>query len=260
MNLAARRLRATVVLVAAFATAASLAPAAVGAPAVKKGETLVGTVSWTTTTVIDDDVPGGDKSTGTSTTKVTMKVKMTRRGEAYYFQMEDNGSSYAGTATLASTDLERDFDGNVNCTVTHSMTGSGSGPLPKKPTDTKAPSMFSTIVPGTAALGSKTKAIILKPILRYTGTDTTTYAGSGISPCAGGQYVDPVEGSLSPNSSANDICYPKGTNSKNAPTVAGDIVGAWNNSKKAFVFNCTKTIPGDGATVTTTISGVLKVK
>jgi hypothetical protein len=255
------RLLRTAALTATVAgLVATLALPAAAAPSAKKGQTLTGTITWTVTTVTDSDEPGGDKNTGTETTTVTMKVKMTRRAEAYYFQVEDNGSSYQGSYSLTSTDLQRDMDGNVDCTVTHAATGSASGALPKKPTSTKAPALFSTIVPGTSALGPRTKAIVLTPILRYTGTDTVTYVGSGLSPCQGGQDVDPIEGSLSPNLSVADTCYPKGTSATIAGSTAGNVVGAWNNAKRAFVFDCQKTSPGDGSTVTTRISGTLKLK
>ncbi len=246
---------ATLLIVAGVVAGALASPATAASPS------LQGTVTWTTTSVYNKDVPGGDLTTGTETRTVTMKLKMTRRSGAAYWQVEDNGSSYDGTYTLATTRLERNSGGGVDCTVTHAVTAPAGGALPKKPTSTKAPALFSDIRPGTSSLGSKTKAIVLTPILRYSGQDTTTYTGSGISPCQDGQDVDPIEGSLSPSDDARRICYPKGTSAASARANANDVVGAWNNKKKAFVFDCTTTYDdGNGATVTTTLSGSLKLK
>jgi hypothetical protein len=246
---------------ATLLTVAGVVAGALAAPATAVSPSLQGTVTWTTTTVYNKDVPGGDVTTGTETRTVTMKVKMTRRAGAASWQVEDNGSTYDGTYTLATTRLERDSGGTVDCTVTHAATAKAGGPLPKKPTSTTAPALFSDIRPGTSSLGSKTKAIVLTPILRYAGQDTTTYTGSGLSPCQGGQDVDPIDGSLSPSNDSRHVCFPKGTSAANAQATANDVVGAWNNKKKAFVFTCTTTYDdGNGATVTTKVAGTLKLK
>jgi hypothetical protein len=191
-----------------------------------------------------------------------MKVKLSKRPAAYYWQVEDNGSSYAATYTLASERKERDFFGGVDCTVTHAVSASAGGPLPKRPTSTTAPAMFSEISPGTSALNAKTKVIGLKPILRWEGTDTVTYTGAGNSPCANAQDVDPVDGSLAATSSANMICFPKGAKaSQLAGGTAGTLVGKWNNATKTFVFDCTQSWPdGEGRTLTLVVKGALKLK
>jgi hypothetical protein len=257
MTPARRLLAAASVLTVAGLAVTALAPAS----AAKAGTTLQGTVSWTTTVSTSTDVPGGDATTGTEVRKVTMKVKMTRRAGAASWQVEDNGSSYTGSYALNSQRLERDGGGTLDCTVTHAAAATAGGALPRKPKSTTPPALFSSIVPGTSSLGGRTKAIILTPILRFSGTDTTTYVGAGISPCQGGQDVDPIDGSLSPSNDARQICYPKGTSSKTATPTANDVVGAWSPSKKAFVFDCTKTWDaGNGQTVTTAISGALKLK
>jgi hypothetical protein len=237
------------------------APAAGVTPAAKKGTTLVGTVSWTTTITTALDVPEGDATTGTETTSVSMKVKMSKRPAAATWQVEDNGSTYAATYTLASERKERDFFGTVDCTVTHAVNATAGGPLPKRPTSTSAPAMFSNITPGTSALSAKTKVMTLTPILRWEGTDTVTYTGSGNSPCTNAQDVDPVDGSLAPTSDARKICFPKGTKPSQISASAGTLVGAWNNGKKTFVFDCTQSWPdGEGRTITLEVKGALKLK
>jgi len=225
------------------------------------GTALVGTVSWTNTITTVQDQPGGDALTSTETRQVTMRMRMTKRPGAYGFQVEDNGSSYTGAYSLAETRLQRDIDGTVDCTVTHDATGSASGPLPKKPKSTTAPAMFAQISPSTSSLGARTKAIVLTPILRYAGTDTVTYAGSGLSPCQSGQDVDPIEGSLAPSDNSLQICFPAGAGARVASASANDVVGAWKAKKRAFVFKCSKTWKdANGRTMTTTVSGTLKQK
>ncbi len=237
---------------AAITTTVMLASPAEGAGS---GTTLAGTISWTTTITTAKDEPGGDALNGTETRQVTMKVRMTKRPGAYGFQVEDNGSSYTGAYTLSQTRLERDIDGTVDCTVTHDATGSASGPLPKKPKSTTAPAMFAQIAPSTSSLGARTKAIVLTPILRYAGTDTITYTGSGLSPCQSGQDVDPIDGSLAPNDNSQQICYPAGTSARVAGASAGEIVGAWKAKKHAFVFTCSQSWTDvNGRTTTTTIT------
>ena len=163
--------------------------------AAKKGTSLVGTVSWTTTITTALDVPEGDATTGTETTSVSMNVKMSKRPAADTWQVEDNGSSYAATYTLASERKERDFFGTVDCTVTHAVNATAGGPTAEASDQHQAPAMFTEISPGTSAFSAKTKVMTLTPILRWEGTDTVTYTGSGNSPCTNAQDVDPVDGS-----------------------------------------------------------------
>lgn len=252
-----RRASAITIALAVGATvvAATAAPTAEAA-----GTTLSGTISWTRTVTTAVDVPGGDAKSGTETTQVTMKVRMTKRSGAASFQMEDNGSSYSGSYKLASQAQERDGAGTVNCVVTHAASASASGKLPKKPTSTSAPVLFSTILPARGSLGSGTKGIVLTPVLRYKGSDTTTYAGAGISPCDPGQDVDSIDGSLLPTNDARQVCYPSGTSKAIGTPTANDVVGAWNNKKKAFVFDCATTYQdGAGATVNVKVTGALKL-
>lgn len=254
----ARRAFAITISLASAATvvAATAAPTASAA-----GTTLSGTISWTRTVTTASDVPGGDAKSGTETTQVTLNIRMTKRSGAASYQVEDNGSSYKGSYQLSTQTQERDGGGTVNCVVTHAATATASGKLPKKPTSTSAPVLFSTILPARGSLGAGTKGIVLTPVLRYKGTDTITYAGAGISPCDPGQDVDSVDGSLLPTNDSRRVCYPAGTSkSINTPT-ANDVVGAWNNKKKAFVFDCTTTYQdGDGATVNVKVSGALNLK
>ena len=100
---------------------------------------------------------------------------------------------------------------------------------------------------------------MLSPILRYKGTQTTTYTGSGTNPCSPGTDEDPIDGSLAPTSSSEWICYPKGTNKAMAGASAGQVVGAWSASTKQYSFNCTHTWTATGGkTITTTLKGTLK--
>jgi hypothetical protein len=249
-----RLLAAASALTIAGLAAAALAPAAESA-----SSSLQGTVTYTTTIATSKD-SGTDTKSGTETQTVTMNIKMSRRPAAHYWQVEDNGSSYTAKYTMTSTALERSSDGTVNCTTTHSATASAGGKLPKRPTSTSPPALFSDITPGTSALNAKTKQIVLTPILGYKGDDTTTYAGSGISPCEPGTFTDPITGTFTPANDSRQVCYPAGTSAKGSSGANG-LVGAWNNKKKAFVFNCTKTYDdGNGGKVTATISGSLKLK
>jgi hypothetical protein len=252
--------RARLVAAASALTIAGLAAAALAPAAQSASPSLQGTITWTTTVTTNKDT-GTDTKTGTETKTVTMKVKLSPRPGAHYWQVEDNGSSYTAKYTLASTLLEKDSDGTLNCTTTHAGSGTGSGNLPKRPTSTTPPALFPEIDPGTSALNAKTKQIRLTPILNYKGEDTTTYTGSGRSPCTGASYTDPINGNLSPSNDSRQICYPKGSSAKIATPTASDLVGAWNNKKKAFIFDCSKTYDdGNGGKVTTTISGTLKLK
>ncbi len=252
----ARPLTATTVAAVVVFAGAALAPAAVA----KTPSTLQGTVSWKTTTSTNKDIAGGDATSGTETRTVTMKVKMTKR-RAFYWQVEDNGSSYTGRYTASGQTLQRDYWGNVDCTVTGVGSGNAAGKLPKKPRSTSAPSLGAEIVPGTSSLGSRTKAIGLSANLRYSGQETITSTGSGLSPCESGQSTNPVDGSLSPSNGAMGICYPAGTSSKTAIPAGSNLVGAWNRGKKAFIFNCQTTWnSGEGQQTTTTVTGTLKLK
>jgi hypothetical protein len=254
MSTRTRLLAAASALTLAGLAAAALAPAAESA-----SPTLRGTVTYTTTIVTNTD-DGTDSKTGTETQTSTMNIKMSRRPAAHYWQVEDNGSSYTGKYTMTSTALERSADGTVNCTTTHSATATAGGKLPKRPTSTTPPALFSDITPGTSALNAKTRQIVLTPILGYKGDDTTTYVGSGISPCEGGSFTDPITGTFTPANDSRQVCYPAGTSAKGSAQANG-LVGAWNNKKKTFNFNCTKTYDdGNGGKVTTTISGTLKLK
>lgn len=44
--------------------------------------------------------------------------------------------------------------------------------------------------------------------------------GSGLSPCRSGQDVDPIDGSLAPTDSAQQICYPAGTSKRTTTPAA----------------------------------------
>lgn len=238
-----------------------LAGSTVSAATAKGGNSLRGTISWTSTKTTDTDTPGGDKFTQKETRTVTLKVKMTKRAGAAGWQPEDNGSSYTGRYTLTSTRLERDSSGAVNCTTTHAATGSAGGALPKKSRSTSAPSLFGTVLPSTSTLGARTKAIELSPILRFKGQDTVNTTGSGLSPCQSGQDVDPIEGSLAATDDARQICYPAGTSKRTTTPRAGTLIGAWKSKSRAFVLTCSDTFTGgDDEKVTVRVSGTLKLK
>ncbi len=253
----ARPLTAITVAAVVALAGAALAPAAVA----KTPSTLQGTVSWKTTTSTNRDIAGGDATSGTETRTVTMKVKMTKQPRAFYWQVEDNGSSYTASYTESGQTLQRDFWGTVDCTVTVAASGNAAGKLPKKPRSTSAPYLGAVIVPGTSSLGSKTKAIGLSANLRYSGQSTATFTGSGLSPCESGQFTDPIDGSLSPSNGALGICYPAGTSSKTKIPAGSNLVGAWKKSKKVFSFNCQTTWnSSESQQVTTTVTGTLKLK
>jgi hypothetical protein len=240
-------------------TIAGLAAAALAPAAESASPSLTGTVTYTTTTVTNTE-SGTDTKSGTETQTVTMNIKMSRRPAAHYWQVEDNGSSYTAKYTMTSTALERSADGTVNCTTTHSASATAGGKLPKRPTSTTAPVLFADITPGTSALNAKTKQIGLSPILGYKGEDTTTYAGSGISPCEPGTFTDPITGNFRPTNDSRQVCFPPGTSAKGASPTSS-LIGAWKNNKKTFVFDCTNTYDdGNGGKVTATVSGSLKLK
>ena len=242
----------TFVRTAAVAAAITIAAAAAVPAATAAPSTLKGTVTWTTTVTLNDDqhddVGFGDLRTGTTTWSVTMKLKMARGGGT---KVVDAGSSYTGTFTDNRTTQERSNDGTVNCTITAAGTGAAGGPLPKRPTSTTAPALFAQ------TLGKK--GIALTPILRYAGTQTTTYTGVGISPCQSGQDVDAIDGSLAPTYSSEWVCYPPGTSKALGAPAGSPIIGAWSASKRAYSFNCSHTWnAGNGQTIATTIKGTLK--
>jgi hypothetical protein len=252
--------RARLLAAASALTVTGLAAAALAPAAESAAPSLQGTVTYTTTTVTSKD-SGTDSKTSTESQSVTMMIKMSRRPAAHYWQVEDNGSSYTGKYTLGSTALEKSADGTVNCTTTHAGSATAGGKLPKRPKGTTPPALFADITPGTSALNAKTKQIVLTPILGYKGEDTTTYAGSGISPCEPGTFTDPITGSFTPSNDSRQVCYPAGTSAKGASARANGLVGAWNSKKRAFVFTCSKTYDdGNGGKVTTTVSGILKLK
>lgn len=258
MSPTSRITRTLVALGAAGVIAAVTLPAAQAAanPSIK------GTITWTTTVTLNDDrsdaFGAGDLRTGTTTTTATLKVKLQRDMRyGQTFNVQDVGSSYTGTFTDNHTTLERSNDGTVNCTVAVAGTGSGGGAFPKRPTSTTAPALFAHVVPGTPPLGVRTKAIVLTPIIRYAGSETTTYTGSGISPCQSGTDQTSIDGSLSPSDSAARICLPKGT-SRSVSSTANDVVGRWVRAKKSFVFDCTQTWTEGKSTITTTVKGTLK--
>ena len=243
--------------VTAIVVLAALTPADAPAAATK----LQGTISWTTTVASATDTPGGDAFESRESRTVTLKVRMTKRSGAAGWQPEDNGSSYNGRYTLSSTRQERDASGTTTCTTTHEATGSGSGALPRRPRSTTPPVLFGDVVPSTAALGRRTKALILRPVLRYRGEDTTTSTGSGISPCESSREVDPIDGSLAPSDSATQVCYPAGTSKRTATPQAGTLVGAWKARTRTFSFTCSGSFKGsDGETVTIRVTGSLRLR
>jgi hypothetical protein len=246
--------------IASSVVAAALLAGVTGAPASAAGTRLQGTISWTTTATTSTDTPGGDAFTSKETRTVTLKVRMTKRPGAAGWQPEDNGGSYTGRYTLSSTRHERDSTGATICTTTHEATGSGSGALPKKPRSTTAPALFGTVLPSTASLGPRTKALVLRPILRYKGQDTVTYTGSGLSPCQGDQDVDPVDGSLGPTDSADRLCYPPGTSRRTTTPQAGTLLGAWKATTRAFSFTCSDSwSEPEGKTLAVRVTGSLKL-
>lgn len=251
----------TLTRIAACVTLAGvLTGSAAGTAAAKGGTSLRGTISWTTTKTTETDTPGGDAFTERETRAVTIKVRMTKRAGAAGWQPEDNGSSYTGRYTLTSTRLERDGGGEVTCTTTHAATGSAGGALPRKPRSTTAPSLFGTVLPSTASLGARTKAIELTPVLRFKGQDTVTATGSGLSPCQSGQDVEPVDGPLAPADDARQVCYPSGTSKRTTTPRAGALLGAWKARSRTFVFTCSGTFAGgDGEKVAVRVSGTLKL-
>jgi hypothetical protein len=258
MSPTSRILRTVVTLGAAGVIAAAALPAAHAA----SNPPIKGTVTWTTTVTTNDDKSDefgfGDLRTGTTTTTATLKIKLQR--DMRYgktFNVQDVGSSYTGTFTDNHTTLERSNNGTVNCTTAVAGTGSGGGAFPKKPTSTTAPALFANVVPGTPPLGARTKAIILTPIIRWAGNETTTYTGSGISPCEGGTDQRSIDGSLGATDSANRVCLPKGT-SPSVSKTANDVVGRWVKATKSFVFDCSQTWTEGKSTITTTIKGTLK--
>lgn len=241
--------------------AAALLAGVTAAPAQASGTRLQGTISWTTTAKTSTDTPGGDAVTLAETRTVTLKVRMTKRAGAFGWQPEDNGSSYTGRYTLRSTRLERDSTGATICTTTHEATGSGSGALPKRPRSTTAPALFGTVLPSTTSLGPRTKALVLRPILRYKGQDTVTYTGSGLSPCQSGRDVDPIDGSLGPTDSANRICHPSGTSKRTATPQAGMLLGVWKAKTRAFSFTCSDSWnEPEGKKLAVRVTGSLKLK
>lgn len=248
-------------ITACFTLVVLLTGSTASAAPAKGGGALRGTISWTSTKTTETDTPGGDAFTQKETRTVTLKVKMTKRAGAMGWQPEDNGSSYTGRYALTSTRLERSVDGVVSCTTTHVASGSASGALSKKPRTTSAPSLFGSVLPSTASLGAQTKAIVLRPILRYKGKDTVTTTGSGISPCQSGQDIDPIEGSLTPTDDARQICYPAGTSTRTTTPRAGIVLGAWKSKSRKFAFTCSDTFTGgDDEKVVLRVSGTLALK
>jgi len=219
-------------------TVAALLAAFPSTSATAAGTKLQGKVTWTTTATTATDTPGGDVLSSKETRTVTLRVKMTKRAGAAGWQPQDNGSKYTGRYSLSSTRLERDADAQPTCTTTHEARGDGGGALPRKPRSTTAPVLFGDVVPSRASLGARTKALILRPILRYKGKDSTGSTGSGPNPCQDGQDVDPIEGSLAPNDSANRICYPAGTSKRTTTPQAGMLIGAWKAKTRRFSFAC----------------------
>ncbi len=240
------RLTRRLLVLPALAATGLVLTAVAGAPAQAANNKLTGTVSWTRTVAINENVEGDHNETGTETTSGSLKLAIKRNALSYgSWNGTDKAASYAGTYGLTSTRNETDAFGTVDCVVTHAATGKGSGKVPT----------YASVPPG------KTKGIVLSSNPRYTGTDTVTYTGQGISPCQSGQDVDPIDGSLMSNNDSRMVCYPTGTSSKLATPRAGDLVGSWNAKKKAFVFDCTKTYPENsdgGRTVTVKVTGTLK--
>lgn len=226
---------------------AGLAAATLVAPSAMAASTkLTGTITWTRSVAINENVPGDHSTTGNETTSGSLKVAIKRNPQSYgSWNGTDKAGAYNGTYTLDSTRNETDGAGTVDCVVTHAASAKGSGKV----------AVYGSIPSG------KVKGITLSANPRYAGTDTTTYTGQGISPCQSGQDVDPIDGSLMSNNDSSKLCYPPGTSSKLATPVAGKLIGAWNAKKKAFVFDCTTTYAENsdgGRTVTVKISGVLK--
>ncbi len=221
---------------------------------------LQGTVTWTTT-MTQSTSSESESLESKETRTVTMKVRMTKRAGAFGWQPEDNGSSYTGKYTLNSTRIERDSSGAPSCTTTQTATGGASGKLPKKPRSTTPPALFATVLPSTASLGSQTKAIALRPILRHKGEATVITTGSGLSPCQSGQDVDPIDGSLAPTNDARQICYPAGTSKRTTTPQAGTVMGAWKKGSRAFSFSCSKTFSEpEGRKVAVKVTGSLKAR
>ena len=258
----------TVVSVAAIlaipaTAAAALTPAAL--PGANIGPVIGGTVTWTTVTTVNkdesDEFGSGDLITSTSTDTATMKIKLRRDGQYdRTFNVQDVGSTYDASLTTTGKTLERNIDAVVECTITKNATAAASGRFPARPTSTTPPALFAHVVPGInpPALGPKTKGIVLTPIIRITGTETTAYVGSGLSPCADATDVDPLVTNALVSDSAERICYPKGTSAAKIPANGAELVGVWKQATKRFVFDCSQTWTTPDATITTTIRGSLR--
>lgn len=84
--------------------------------------------------------------------------------------------------------------------------------------------------------------------------------GSGLSPCRSGQDVDPIDGSLAPTDSAQQICYPAGTSKRTTTPTAGSVLGAWKKAARAFSFTCSDSWKEpEGKTVATRVTRSLKL-
>lgn len=247
-------------LVAACVSVSALAFAAASPALADAATKLQGTVSWTTIATQSTSTES-ESFESKETRTVTMKVRMTKRPGAVGWQPEDNGSSYTGRYSLSSTRIERDSSGGASCTTTHAASGGASGKLPKKPRSTTPPALFASVLPSTASLGSTTKAIALRPVLRHKSEDTVITTGTGLSPCQSGQDVDPIEGSLAPTDSATQVCYPAGTSKRTTTPQAGTVIGAWKKKTRAFSFACSGSWnePG-GRKVAVKFTGSLKAR
>jgi hypothetical protein len=241
-------------------TVAALLAAFPSSSATAAGTKLQGKVTWTTTATTATDTPGGDAVNSRETRTVTLRVKMTKRAGAAGWQPQDNGSKYTGAYRLSSMRVERDSDAQPTCTTTHEAVGNAGGPLPRRPRSTTAPALFGDVVPSTASLGARTKALILRPILRYKGKDSTGSTGAGQNPCQDGQDVDVIEGSLAPTDSANRVCYPAGTSKRTTPPQAGTLIGAWKAKTRRFSFACSDSWrEPEGVTIEMKVTGSLRL-
>jgi hypothetical protein len=255
----------SITIAMATAAIASAASASATTPAVAVGPPIQGTVRWTTTDTTAPPTPTGEQaapltSSTSATTTGTLAIKL-QRDPRYpgSFRVQDVGSTYSGSYSLKGETQQSDGE-SLTCTTEVSAQVSNQGALTPTPSTPLPPTLFARVVPAKkpAQLGPTTKAIVLRPFIEYSGVQTTTKAGSGESGCTGSTTTKPIQGTLAPGDDPDWVCYPAGTDAALVPPVRGAIIGVWNNTKKAFAFNCSlKVTPVVGRTVTVKIRGSL---
>lgn len=225
--------------------------------------TIRGTITWTTITRVSTDDSGeygpGDIYTSTTTDQGTVVVKLKRVPKyTQTFQVDGAGSKFTYDLSIDSQTIERNASG-TNCTVTRTAKASSTGTFPKL-ANTTPPFLAARVVPGVnpPTIGRKTKGVVLMPVIPYESTATTTYVGSGLSPCVNATDVDPLTGNGLPSNSSKEVCYPSGSNAATMMAAAGELVGVWRQAKHRFVFDCSHTWTTIDGSVTTTVKGSLR--